>query len=68
MNNKRNSLHLYRKAGQKLILGDPPDHTVIIIGKQDAKYGTKVIIQAPPNIAVDRWEIAIKKGRIKEPT
>lgn len=63
MKDKRTHLKLFRKQGQRIIIGNPPHHTTIMVGKT-TEWGTELEFLAPPTVAIDREEIAHKKGRL----
>ena len=63
MKDKRTHLKLFRKQGQRIILGNPPNHTTIKVGKT-TEWGTELEFLAPQDVAIDREEIAQKKGRL----
>lgn len=60
---KKTFLRLFRKQGQRIIVGDPPDHIVLRVGKT-TEWGTELEFLAPHNVAIDREEIAQQKRRL----
>ena len=63
---KKTFLQLRRKQGEKVIIGDPPGHITLKVGPTTSR-GTELEFLAPQSVAIDREEIAQKKGRLGKP-
>jgi len=52
----RGKLSLYRKSGQRIVVGNPPDHIIITVKATDENSVT-LIIDAEKNVPIYREEL-----------
>ena len=57
-----NTLHLWRKPGEVIVIGEPP-HQVFVIMGENTDNGTRLIFKAPRSIQINRLEISEDKYR-----
>jgi sRNA-binding carbon storage regulator CsrA len=56
------TLHLRRKQGEAVIIGEPPNEVVMIVG-QSTDGETHLIFKAPAAVTINRLEVSKKKYR-----
>ena len=55
-----NTLHLRRKPGEAVVIGDGPNQVTMILG-QELNGETTLIFKAPRSITINRLEVARRK-------
>lgn len=67
MAKNKSRLVLGRKEGEKILVGPEPYQLEITIQRVDRdRKQVSIMFEAPPDVPIDRWEVAEQKGYISK--